>query len=275
MRTDLLVGWYDQAEARALELSAKTPLETKSARELGRLQRLLAMPREILGRVGEALSILRDSERFVDPGAFNFAIDVVRAAQRFAFGLNPACFTAPRSDLQDVLAPSPGPLPDPPVDAMRPLVEAILAGLEGSGVEVQLAAPTGRAARRLEEATGHEAQTIHRLLEWMPGREPGFRPGHPLPAGLAIVDEASMLNLRLIEVLLGGLAESTHVVLVGDALAVMPDVIARGSRFAVVFAADFAETGPEGEQRQQTLSDMVAGSDTRLLGPNTNMKGMT
>ena len=73
------------------------------------------------------------------------------------------------------------------------------------------------AARRLEEATGHEAQTIHRMLEWMPGREPGFRPGHPLPAGLVIVDEASMLNLRLIEVLLGGLAESTHVVFVGDA----------------------------------------------------------
>jgi exodeoxyribonuclease V alpha subunit len=51
----------------------------------------------------------------------------------------------------------------------------------------------------------------------MPGREPAFRPGRPLPADLVIVDESSMLNLRLAEVLLGGLAESTHVVLVGDA----------------------------------------------------------
>ncbi len=94
---------------------------------------------------------------------------------------------------------------------------AIVAEAARADVAVALCAPTGRAARRLEEATGHEARTIHRMLEWMPGREPGFRPGHPLPAALAIVDEASMLNLRLIEVLLGGLAESTHLVFVGDA----------------------------------------------------------
>ena len=61
------------------------------------------------------------------------------------------------------------------------------------------------------------------------------------------------------------------VVLVGDALAVMPDVIERGSRFAVVFAADFAEAGEEGERKQAELEAMVAASDTRLLGPNTNM----
>ena len=75
------------------------------------------------------------------------------------------------------------------------------------------------AARRgaCEEATGHPAQTIHRMLEWMPGREPAYRPGHPLAADLVVVDESSMLNLRLAEVLLGGLAETTHVVFVGDA----------------------------------------------------------
>ncbi|MFL6238201.1 MAG: acetate--CoA ligase family protein [Actinomycetes bacterium] len=61
------------------------------------------------------------------------------------------------------------------------------------------------------------------------------------------------------------------VILVGDALGVMPDVIARGSRFAVVFAADFAESGAEGEQRQSDLEKMIRESDTRLLGPNTNM----
>jgi exodeoxyribonuclease V alpha subunit len=94
---------------------------------------------------------------------------------------------------------------------------AIVAEAEAANATIALCAPTGRAARRMEEATGHEAQTIHRLLEWMPGREPTFRAGHPLPADLVIVDEASMLNLRLVEVLLGGLAESTHVVFVGDA----------------------------------------------------------
>jgi exodeoxyribonuclease V alpha subunit len=94
---------------------------------------------------------------------------------------------------------------------------AIVAEAAAANLRIALCAPTGRAARRLEEATGHPAQTIHRLLEWMPGREPAFKPGHPLPADLVIVDESSMLNLRLIEVLLGGLAESTHVVFVGDA----------------------------------------------------------
>jgi exodeoxyribonuclease V alpha subunit len=94
---------------------------------------------------------------------------------------------------------------------------AIVAEALAADAEIALCAPTGRAARRLEEATGREAKTIHRLLEWMPGREPAFKPGHPLPADLVIVDESSMLNLRLAQVLLDGLAETTHVVFVGDA----------------------------------------------------------
>ena len=95
--------------------------------------------------------------------------------------------------------------------------KGIVAEAEAAGLRLALCAPTGRAARRMEEATGHEAMTIHRLLEWMPGREPAHRPGHPLPADLVIVDESSMLNLRLAQVLLEGLAEATHVVFVGDA----------------------------------------------------------
>jgi exodeoxyribonuclease V alpha subunit len=115
---------------------------------------------------------------------------------------------------------------------------AIVAEAARAHVAIALCAPTGRAARRLEEATGHEAQTIHRMLEWMPGREPGFRPGHPLPAALVIVDEASMLNLRLIEVLLGGLAESTHVVFVGDADQLPP--IGAGKPFEDLIASEIA-----------------------------------
>jgi exodeoxyribonuclease V alpha subunit len=116
--------------------------------------------------------------------------------------------------------------------------KAIVAEAKRAGVSVALCAPTGRAARRLEEATGHGAQTIHRLLEWMPGREPAFRAGRPLPAELVIVDESSMLNLRLIEVLLGGLAESTHVVLVGDADQLPP--IGAGKPFEDLIASGVA-----------------------------------
>ncbi len=115
---------------------------------------------------------------------------------------------------------------------------AIVAEAARAHAAIALCAPTGRAARRLEEATGHKAQTIHRMLEWMPGREPGFKPGHPLPVALVIVDEASMLNLRLIEVLLGGLAESTHVIFVGDADQLPP--IGAGKPFEDLIASGVA-----------------------------------
>ncbi len=94
---------------------------------------------------------------------------------------------------------------------------AIVGEAAKADLRTALCAPTGRAARRLEEATGHEAQTIHRMLEWAPGSDPKFKLGHPLPVDLVVVDEASMLNLRTIEVLLDALAEATHVVFVGDA----------------------------------------------------------
>jgi exodeoxyribonuclease V alpha subunit len=114
----------------------------------------------------------------------------------------------------------------------------IVAEAEAANAKIALCAPTGRAARRLEEATGHEAQTIHRMLEWMPGREPAFRPGHPLPVDLIIVDESSMLNLRLAEVLLDGLAETTHIVLVGDADQLPP--IGAGKPFEDLIASGAA-----------------------------------
>jgi exodeoxyribonuclease V alpha subunit len=114
----------------------------------------------------------------------------------------------------------------------------IVAEAEAANATIALCAPTGRAARRLEETTGHEAKTIHRLLEWMPGREPTFRPGRPLPAELVIVDESSMLNLRLAEVLLGGLAETTHVVFVGDADQLPP--IGAGKPFEDLIASGAA-----------------------------------
>jgi exodeoxyribonuclease V alpha subunit len=114
----------------------------------------------------------------------------------------------------------------------------IVAEAQAAQATVALCAPTGRAARRMEEATGHEAMTIHRLLEWMPGREPAYKPGHPLPADLVIVDESSMLNLRLAEVLLAGLAETTHVVLVGDADQLPP--IGAGKPFEDLIASGAA-----------------------------------
>ena len=58
-----------------------------------------------------------------------------------------------------------------------------------------LAAPTGRAAKRLTELTGHDAATVHRLLELRPGGDAAYDRDHPLDADLVVVDEASMLDL--------------------------------------------------------------------------------
>ncbi|HXF30670.1 MAG TPA: ATP-dependent RecD-like DNA helicase [Solirubrobacterales bacterium] len=114
----------------------------------------------------------------------------------------------------------------------------IVTAAEDADVKIALCAPTGRAARRLQETTGHEAQTIHRMLEWVPGGDPGFGPGRPLPVDLVIVDESSMLNLRLAEVLLEGLAETTHIVFVGDADQLPP--IGAGKPFEDLIASGAA-----------------------------------
>ncbi len=117
-------------------------------------------------------------------------------------------------------------------------LRAIVAEVKEANLRVALCAPTGRAARRMEDATGHSAATIHRLLEWNIAGEPKHNAGHPLPADLVIVDEASMLNLRLAEVLLGGIAESTHVVWVGDADQLPP--VGAGKPFADLIASQIA-----------------------------------
>ncbi len=96
------------------------------------------------------------------------------------------------------------------------LVEAIIAGLAKTGVEVQLAAPTGRAARRLGESTGRDAKTLHRLLEAEPGR--GFRRGaeRPLTCDLLVVDEMSMVDVPLMQAVLAALPDAAALLLVGD-----------------------------------------------------------
>jgi exodeoxyribonuclease V alpha subunit len=97
--------------------------------------------------------------------------------------------------------------------AMRTLVELLRANRRS----VRLCAPTGKAARRLAAATGAEATTIHRLLEWIPGEGFAHNRGNPIPGvDLLIVDEASMLGVRLAESLLAAVGGRTHVLLVGD-----------------------------------------------------------
>ncbi len=82
--------------------------------------------------------------------------------------------------------------------------------------KVVLAAPTGRAAKRLAELTGHEAATIHRLLKLQPGGDPEFDADHPLDADLVVIDETSMVDVILANKLVKAVAPGAHLLLVGD-----------------------------------------------------------
>ena len=97
------------------------------------------------------------------------------------------------------------------------IVHAILCILAAKDVELVLCAPTGRAARRMSEATGLEARTIHRLLDVDP-MSGGFRRNadNPLDCGLLVVDEVSMVDVMLMRALLAAIPDEAAMLIVGD-----------------------------------------------------------
>ena len=97
------------------------------------------------------------------------------------------------------------------------LTHALVLMAETRRLKIRLVAPTGRAARRLTEATeGAPATTIHKALEWIPGELPGRDEDAPIEADLVIVDEASMLSLEICRHLVAAIGPDTHLVLIGD-----------------------------------------------------------
>lgn len=124
-------------------------------------------------------------------------------------------------------------------------INTIIRYFEMEGMDIFLAAPTGRAAKRMSETTGFEAKTIHRMLELNGGMEgeAGFERNeqNPLEADVIIVDEMSMVDISLMHSLLKAIVEGTRLVLVGDvnqlpsvgAGSVLRDII-ESNRFHVV-----------------------------------------
>ncbi|MBT2407655.1 ATP-dependent RecD-like DNA helicase [Streptomyces sp. ISL-87] len=95
-------------------------------------------------------------------------------------------------------------------------VRSIVELARAKKAKVVLAAPTGRAAKRLSELTGADASTVHRLLELKPGGDAAYDRERPLDADLVVVDEASMLDLLLANKLVKAVAPGAHLLLVGD-----------------------------------------------------------
>lgn len=99
------------------------------------------------------------------------------------------------------------------------IIKCIIDIYENQGMKVLLAAPTGRAAKRMSESTGREAKTIHRLLDIQAGEEDdgfGGEPDEPLDCDVVIIDEASMIDIFLMHNLLKSIKLGTRLIVVGD-----------------------------------------------------------
>jgi len=95
-------------------------------------------------------------------------------------------------------------------------VRAIVTLAHAKHAKILLAAPTGRAAKRLGELAGLDAATLHRLLQLRPGGDAAFDRDHPLDADLVVVDETSMLDVLLANKLIKAIPPGAHLLLVGD-----------------------------------------------------------
>ncbi|SCX54992.1 exodeoxyribonuclease V alpha subunit [Klenkia marina] len=135
------------------------------------------------------------------------------AVKSVAAGLDPA----QKAAVVQVLSAGVSLLTGGPGTGKSRTVASVVKLLQAKGTEVALAAPTGRAAKRLEELTDHPATTVHRLLGAQ-GMTGGFARNEewPLDADVVVVDEASMLDVELTAALLEACPDGTHLLLVGD-----------------------------------------------------------
>ena len=215
----------DELITRAAEL-LQIPAESLAAR-LGALESRGLVVREVLGARGpcSALPDLHRAEvesaqllaELVGTSARPLALDVGAAIHAFESVTGLQLATQQRTAVEAALRDRCVVITGGPGVGKTTIVKAIVHLARLGHRKVSLAAPTGRAAKRLGEATAAEATTIHRLLEFNP-HEGGFLRDaeNPLDADLLVVDEASMVDAMLFRAVLGALRPGAQLVLVGD-----------------------------------------------------------
>ena len=187
------------------ELTAELP-ETGDIRRIY-LPALYRAEREVARRLWELMEAVR-------PGAWPMAD---RSIARFERERGIAFSPRQRETIVQALENGVLVITGGPGTVKTTIINCILS-LLGEENDILLCAPTGRAAKRMTEATGAEAKTIHRLLEYS-GEEGAFARNaeNPLEAGCVIADEASMIDLNLMKALLRAIEPGTRLILVGDA----------------------------------------------------------
>ena len=167
-------------------------------------------------RVSKGLRLLRDAHlKSLSGGEIDSLIHRTETAMGIPFSENQK--EAVRTSLENgvsVITGGPG-------TGKTTIINAIIDILEDSGLRTAIAAPTGRAAKRITETSGYPASTIHRLLEYSYGEdENGLRFGrnseNPLDYDAVIIDEASMIDLLLMDALVSAIRPGTRLLLVGD-----------------------------------------------------------
>lgn len=180
------------------------------------------------------------------------SIDVPRALRWVEKQTGLRLASSQRAAIQTVLHSRVAVITGGPGVGKTTLVNSILRILDEKDVDVALAAPTGRAARRLAESTGRDARTIHRLLEINPDSGTFARSrDQPLECDLLVIDEASMVDVQLMAAVAEALPPEAALLLVGDVDqlpavgpgAVLGDIIASGAVSTVRLTEVFRQAG--------------------------------
>ena len=203
----------DLLEDAIAELAAGDKIEVISFEMDGRMETAIYLKALFLAEEGSAnklsaLLSVSDSIPVLDPGSINQEI-----LKKLAIQLSPEQLDA----VNGVLSARVAVITGGPGTGKTTLIRSIAAVFDALGEKTALAAPTGRAARRIAEVSRKKAATIHKLLQYNP-TEMEFEKNrdNPLDAGVVIIDETSMVDIHLMHSLLNALPITAKLILVGD-----------------------------------------------------------